>query len=255
MKLELSLSRREMIAMRLAAGQNVVAASLAIEFNVSEDAIRRDLRLLAAEGRCRRVYGGALPIPDPALPFSMRLTQDLNEKHRLARAAARTIEDGELVFIDSGSTNIALVDYLPTDRQVAVATNSIDVAFAVKTRAAHPLILVGGLVDHAIGGSVDAAAVSFLENTIIDRSFVGGCSISADYGIRVHHFGEAQFKKTLIKNSRTSIMMATSGKFHDHAPYRIGDAGDVDHVVIDETLDSSECDALERAGYRIIRAD
>ncbi|OWV82400.1 DeoR family transcriptional regulator [Rhizobium sp. R634] len=255
MKLKLSLSRREMIAMRLAAGQNVVAASLAIEFNVSEDAIRRDLRLLAAEGRCRRVYGGALPIPSSSLPFSMRLTQDLNEKHRLARAAARTIEAGELVFLDSSSTNVALVDYLPTDRQVAVATNSIDVAFAVKTRAAFPLILVGGQVDHAIGGSVDAAAVTFLENTIVDRSFVGGCSVSAEYGIRVHHFGEAQFKKTLLKNSRISIMMTTSGKLHEHAPYRIGDAGDVGNLIIDETVDSSECDALERAGYRIIRAE
>ncbi|ARM92244.1 DeoR family transcriptional regulator protein (plasmid) [Rhizobium sp. CIAT894] len=255
MKVALSLSRREMIAMRLADGQNVVAASLAVEFDVSEDAIRRDLRLLAAEGQCRRVYGGALPIKEPAQPLSMRLEQDVDEKHRIARAAARTIEEGELVFLDSGSTNVALVDYLPTDRQIAVATNSIDVAFAVKVKAAHPLILVGGLVDYAIGGSVDAAAASFLENTIVDRSFVGGCSVSADYGIRVHDFGEAQFKRALIKSSRTSVVMATSGKFREHAPYRIGGAGDIDDLVIDETLVSSEGDALERAGYRIIRAD
>src|SRR5690349_184638 len=59
---ELPLARRDEIAGRLSAGQPVVAAALATEFGVSEDAIRRDLRALAAEGRCRRVYGGALPV-------------------------------------------------------------------------------------------------------------------------------------------------------------------------------------------------
>jgi DeoR/GlpR family transcriptional regulator of sugar metabolism len=62
MELESPLARRDVILGRLAQGQSVVAAALALEFDVSEDAIRRDLRALAAEGRCRRVYGGALPL-------------------------------------------------------------------------------------------------------------------------------------------------------------------------------------------------
>jgi DeoR/GlpR family transcriptional regulator of sugar metabolism len=44
-------ARRERIAQRLEAGQTVAAAALAGEFAVSEDAIRRDLRELGAEGR------------------------------------------------------------------------------------------------------------------------------------------------------------------------------------------------------------
>lgn len=254
MKFELSLSRREEIATRLADGQNVIAASLAAEFDVSEDAIRRDLRLLASEGRCRRVYGGALPVAGSAQPLSVRLTQDLDEKHKLARRAAQTIQAGEVLFLDTGSTNVALVDYLPVDREITIATNSVDVAFAVTKRAAFPLIVVGGLVDHAIGGSVDTAAISFLDDTIVDRSFVGGCSVSAAYGIRVHHFGEAQFKKALLRNSRVRVMMATSDKFHEHAPYRIGDAQDIDHLVIDGRLAVNEWDTLEQAGYTIIDA-
>jgi hypothetical protein len=48
----LPLSRRDAIAARLAQGQPVVAAAMATEFQISEDAIRRDLRALAAEGNC-----------------------------------------------------------------------------------------------------------------------------------------------------------------------------------------------------------
>ena len=39
----------------------VMSAQLAIELQVSEDSIRRDLRELAAQGLCRKVHGGALP--------------------------------------------------------------------------------------------------------------------------------------------------------------------------------------------------
>ena len=59
---ELPLARRDLIAARLAEGQSVASVQLAAEFGVSEDAIRRDLRALAADGLCRRVYGGALPL-------------------------------------------------------------------------------------------------------------------------------------------------------------------------------------------------
>ncbi|WP_247655764.1 DeoR family transcriptional regulator, partial [Hydrogenophaga aromaticivorans] len=73
MHTDIPLERRDLIAQRLAQGQPVVAAALAAEFQVSEDAIRRDLRALAAEGRCRRVYGGALPPLPGALPMAVRM--------------------------------------------------------------------------------------------------------------------------------------------------------------------------------------
>ena len=78
---ELPLARRDLIADRLANGLAVVATELAGEFAVSEDAIRRDLRALAAEGRCRRVYGGALPLPLLKRPAAL-----LAEKNRTQEA-------------------------------------------------------------------------------------------------------------------------------------------------------------------------
>ena len=104
MSVQLPLSRRDAIYTRLAHGQPVVAAAMAAEFDVSEDAIRRDLRALAAEGKCRRVYGGALPLSSASLPMAARIEQGADRKRALARAAAATIEPGEFLFLDSGST-------------------------------------------------------------------------------------------------------------------------------------------------------
>src|SRR3954453_13486799 len=107
--------RRETIATRLSEGHSLSATSLAQEFGVSPDAIRRDLRALASEGRCRRVYGGALPLAGGMTPMAARMGQDSARKPALARTAAGTIQRGEFLFLDSGSTNLALAGYLPDD--------------------------------------------------------------------------------------------------------------------------------------------
>lgn len=253
MKLEPSLSRRDVIARRLVAGNSVLATTLAAEFEVSEDAIRRDLRALAAEGLCRRVYGGALPASRERKPLTSRLTENLEAKSNLARAAAETIQPGELVFLDCGSTNIQIVEHLPVDKDITVATNSPDVAQLMTHNQQIPVLIIGGMVDYSVGGCVDASTISSLKEIAIDRSFVGCCSISADSGIRARVFAEAQFKKVLLANSRSRIMLATSDKFRDVAPFRIGGPTDIDALFVNSTISEEDEAALNASGYRLIR--
>ncbi len=253
MSTSLPLSRRDVIETRLAEGQEIVAASLAAEFNVSEDAVRRDLRALAAEGKCRRVYGGALPLLTPSRPISARIGQASERKQALARAAVSMIEPGAFVFLDSGSTNLAMVDLLPKNSELTVATNSIDIASAVMKRGDLPLILIGGAVNPIVGGSVDAAAVAAIENMNIDRCFVGACAVSAKNGISVHEHADAIFKRMLIKRSTIRITMATSEKFHEQAPHRIGDAADIDWLIVEDDLPDDDEEAAIRAGFTLIK--
>ena len=96
---DIPLARRDDIAARLAAGQPVNSGVLATEFGVSEDAIRRDLRALAAAGLCRRVYGGALPLASGVVPFSDRLGADVERKRALARAAMPLVAPGSFLFL------------------------------------------------------------------------------------------------------------------------------------------------------------
>ena len=106
---------------------SVNASALAKEFKVSEDAIRRDLRALAAEGKCKRVYGGGLPISPGGVPLEHRLLNNSKEKRALALAALSVLSEASTVFLDSGSTNLALAREMP-DRPLTVATNSISIA-------------------------------------------------------------------------------------------------------------------------------
>jgi DeoR/GlpR family transcriptional regulator of sugar metabolism len=251
---DIPLARRDEIASRLAQGQPVVAATLATEFNVSEDAIRRDLRALAAEGRCRRVYGGALPLTPASAPMTARIDEARERKQALANMVVPMITRGELLFLDSGSTNLALVELLPEDDALTVATNSIDIAAAVLRRADLQLILIGGAVDPAVGGSVDASAVQAVSQMNIDRCLIGACAISSQSGVSAFSMADAAFKRAVIAASAHVVVLATTDKLSARAAHRVAALDEVDCLVVEHDISDTDHAALTERGATVLKA-
>lgn len=245
--------RRDAIQARLAAGQPVASGALAEEFGVSEDAVRRDLRALAAEGRCRRVYGGALPL-DAGLPMDVRDTRGVPAKRALARAAVPLIEPGRFLFLDSGSTNLRLAEALPYGLDLTVATNSISIAAAIATRADLELLIVGGAVDTAVGGCIDSEAVAALSRLNIDLCFLGACALSADGGVSAFGIADAAFKRALTLRSARTMVLATNDKLNARAPHRIVPIDQIERIVLEHDAPHSAAQALAAAGTLVSRA-
>jgi DeoR/GlpR family transcriptional regulator of sugar metabolism len=246
------MERRDIIAGRLAQGQSVAAGALAEEFSISPDAIRRDLRALAAGGRCRRVYGGALPISPASSPIIVRVGEARERKQALAAAAVGLIRPSEFVFLDNGSTNLALAEILPR-LQLTIATNSVAIAAVLADRRDLRLHLVGGLVDPEIGGSVDATAVLAIQHMNVDRCFLGACSASAIEGVSAFDAADAAFKRMLLTRSRRTVMMVTNDKLGTGAPHRVTSLDHVDNLVVEhDAATHSEFAAMTRLGVEIV---
>jgi DeoR/GlpR family transcriptional regulator of sugar metabolism len=246
--------RRDVIAARLAAGQAVVAAPLAVEFGVSEDAIRRDLRALAAQGLCRRVYGGALPLTPGSTPIAARLDEGRDRKEALARVAAALVQPDEMVFLDNGSTNLAIVRFLPEEQGVTIATNAIHIAAEVLRRPDLQLVMIGGSVDPVVGGCVDANAVASVAALNIDRCFLGACAVSAPDGIGAFELADATFKRALRAASRHTVVLATNDKLDTRAPYRVGTLADLDGLVVEHDAPPAALESLAGAGTTLLKA-
>ena len=255
MTLEPPLARRDVILGRLAQGQSVVAAELALEFEVSEDAIRRDLRALAAEGRCRRVYGGALPLSKSTAPMAARMEEARDRKQALAREAASLIKPGEFVFLDSGSTNLALVSCLPEDYDLTIATNSIDIAAAALRRSDLRLIMVGGAVNSSVGGCVDAPAVLSLMQMNIDLGVLGACAVSSSTGVGAYDLSDAAFKRAVVAASRKSLVLVTNEKFAARAPHRVAELKGIDAFVVEHDAPQDALEELAAAGCSLMTAE
>ena len=230
----------------------MVAAALAAEYGVSEDAIRRDLRALAAEGRCRRVYGGALPLSPTTQPMASRIREGSERKGGLARAAVTVVEPGETLFLDGGSTNLALVEFLHEDAELTVVTNSVEIAGAVLRRQDLRLIVVGGLADPLVGGCIDAAAVQTVARMRFDRVFLGACSVSPEFGVGAFHFADATFKRAVLEASRHTAVLATADKFTARAPYQVAALDRVELLVLEATTTAEQRLQIEQGGSRLL---
>lgn len=255
MSIDIPLARRDVIAHRLSQGEPVVAAALAVEFNVSEDAIRRDLRALAAEGLCRRVYGGALPVSGHTQPMFARIDKDKGRKQALARRAVQSIQPGETLFLDAGSTNLELVEFLPEDQELLVVTNAIDIASAVLRRPDLKLLMLGGTVDPTVGGSVDAVAVQGASALRIDRCFLGTCGIDLKHGATAVLHSDAVFKRAVLEVTEHCVVLAMNHKFTSKAPHRVCTLKDVVLMVVEHDVPADHIEPLRRDCPAIVRAE
>jgi DeoR/GlpR family transcriptional regulator of sugar metabolism len=250
----LPLERKQRIAERLARGEPVVATALALEFDVSEDSIRRDLRSLAAEGVCRRVYGGALPLSPASGSFEARSRDGTQRKRALAEATLPMMEPGQTVFLDSGSTNLQLAHLLPPLPGLRVVTNCIPIAAALATRTDLSLVVIGGAVDPTVGGSVDARATADLARFRFDLCILGACALSIDHGLAGFHLADVDFKQAAIAASASVALLLTSDKLETAAPFRIGPLGMLDTLVVEADAPEATVRTLRRAVPAVLRA-
>jgi DeoR/GlpR family transcriptional regulator of sugar metabolism len=247
----LPIHRRQQIGRRLTRGETVSATALAAEFKVSEDAIRRDLRALAAEGVCKRVYGGALPLSAASSPIRARSGEDIGQKRALARAAAELVRERQTLFLDTGSTNLQVAMELPEGAGLTVVTNSVPVAAALTDRRGIALVVIGGCVDTTIGGCVDARSIAEMQRFRIDLCFLGTCAISIEHGIAGFNMPDVDFKRGLIEVSIETALVLTNAKLETAAPYRIGWLSDVDHLVVEHDAPVSIIAALRETGTAV----
>lgn len=248
------VARREVIANRLDRGQSVVAAALAEEFFVSEDAIRRDLRVLAAEGRCRRVYGGALPVSPVSEKMSVRAAEGMDRKQILAKAAVGTVRPDEVIFLDNGSANLALAAELPDDIGLKVITNSVPIASALFARQTLDFVLIGGMVSRDIGAAVDASAVLAVQQLVIDRCFLGACALSERHGACIFDSADATFKRALIGVSEAVVLMAVNEKLETRAPYRVAPLERIDFLIMEADAPQTLRSTFGKSGIKIVLA-
>ncbi|RQV10892.1 DeoR/GlpR transcriptional regulator [Burkholderia cenocepacia] len=250
----LTTQRKKAILDALTRDGQVLAAELSVQFGVSEDTVRRDLRELAAEGLLQRVHGGALPASPAIAPFAQREALETTEKRRIARRAAQMIAPGQVAIVDGGTTSALLVSQLPADLRATIVTHSPSVAVAL---AAHPsidVILIGGrLYKHSIV-AVGAAAMEGIARIHADLYFMGVTGVHPVAGLSTGDFEEAAIKRALAERAAETVVLASQSKLRAASQFVIGDLTLAQTIVVEKETDAALTKPIEAAGVTVVRA-
>ena len=223
--------RRKLLLERIEAAGTLSNAEVADAFNVSMLTIRRDLELLERDGLIRRIYGGAQHISVPlieaarSIDFQQRAQQNLDLKKRIAELAAETVMDGETVFLDAGTTTLALARALVertlnqrtlSERppmNVRIVTHAVNIANEFAGHQNFRIFAIGGEIFEETRASTGQFTLDTIRRFAYDRCFVGCMGFDVQNGMTNARMPEVDVKNAVIERSSWVCLVADSLKW------------------------------------------
>lgn len=247
------INRRQKILQKLEENGEVSVAPLAEEFCVSPMTIRRDLHFFARQGILETHYGGAHLCKDRgSIPdFPTRSEKMMQYKQAIGKKAASFIQDGDTIFLDSGTTTIQLVKYFP-DVHATLITNSLSAIQQLCTNRKVKLIVAPGTYREQIGGSLDISTVEFFRRYYVNKSFIGTLFCSTDVGITTSEELDAALKQTLCKQSDHSFLMADYTKFTGNSLIKYTEFSDFNYILTNKELDIELQEKVKKINPQLI---
>lgn len=240
--------RRERIQEYLALHKIARTVDLCNMLDASEATIRRDLEWLEQDGILERTHGGAIlsqrMITEPE--YRQRAQHHPEEKRRIGAAAAALIEDGDIVFINSGTTTTQVIHQIRSDSEITVFTNNVNAALEMGEPGFHHYLL-GGEYQHRSKSMAGRFAIENLRQVYANKAIFGVDGISLKHGCTVPTNAEAEVVQQMIERTIGQIIVvADHSKWGVVSNFQIATIDEVDILVSDEALDQSALDSLKK---------
>jgi DeoR family transcriptional regulator of aga operon len=232
---------------------SVLVADLADQLKTSQVTIRKDLELLHGRGLVHRTHGGALPaydgaLADPTLAEKEKLHR--REKLRIAEAASRMVQEGQVVILDSGTTTTAIARALRGFRNLTVITNAVNIA-AELAGSEVEVILTGGTLRKNSFSLVGPIAEETLRRLNADLLFLGVDGFDVQYGVSTPNLPESKVNRAMIEISKTVVAACDSSKFGRRSLAHIVPPGGLHHVITDQGIPKTDLANLKKAGVEV----
>jgi len=240
---------REMLRSQSAVRLNALREAL----QVSPATVRRDLEELERRGELRRVHGGAVSmhsaLEEPV--FDEKVQLGAAEKQRIAQAALEHIQGGDTIYLDGGSTLLALARLLKHRNEVTLVTNSIRAAQELASSGPR-LILVGGKLRRLSQTMVGPLTRATLDHLHVDKAFMGTLGLTLD-ALTTTDPEEAFTKELAMRRADKVYLLVDSSKVGKTALSRAGSLDNVDVVITDTKMDPLFAQGLRKKDIDVVQ--
>lgn len=252
--------REQELMTRLSLVQKLTLAEAMELLNVSESTARRMFARLEREGLLIRTHGGIQCVNNAMTLYSFEYgaRTNMEKKTAIARKACSLLEDGDVVFCDSGTTIQCMCAELIYRIQrehlnIKLYTNSL----------ANLELLSPHMQVNLVGGEYRANRKDFcgylseqaLSGLYFTKSFVGtdGCVDGRQF--TTTDFETARMNQIAMKNSEQVFLLADSSKFSNASHVAYVSADELHAIITDHEVDQNTMEQLCRSRARLICVD
>ncbi|MDN4526442.1 DeoR/GlpR family DNA-binding transcription regulator [Fictibacillus fluitans] len=223
-------------------------------FDVSKNTIRRDVQELVDHGELKKVYGGVSAIPKKLESFQDRQVRNLQEKVLISKKASNFIEDGDFIFLDSGTTTIEMFNFLK-EKSLTIFTNSIDFIVRALPYENLNVISIGGMVDRKTNSFVNTRNIELLRDYNIKKAFMASTGISLVNGVTNASPDESELKKTVVNRSSEVYLLVDHNKFDKYGLMTYCKLAEIDCIVTDRLPEENYQEYAKENGIQFVIAD
>ena len=199
----------------------------------------RDLKLLEEQGFIRRVHGGAISMlaatPQIEGVYSKRAREHIHAKNAIARAALTFLSPGHSVYLDAGSTIMALANQMDNQRYTVI-TSGANIAIELSQRHTCDVLLTGGQISENTLSCSGAQALSFISSVNIDVAIMATSGFSPRTGFTSGSQSESQLKSAVIHKAAKVVMLMDNTKLGHALPFTFATFADIDAIVCDAPM-------------------
>ena len=250
------IDRHDKILKSIELLRTVSVQELKDRLDVSEVTIRKDLSFLEDQGLILRTHGGARMAQDVNRMRNLNLRERENSeaKRAIAFRAALIIQDGDTVYLDSGSTCQALAEeFRNAGRSLRIITNALPIMNILAGCESVSLYTIGGSFRRDAGSFVGPLSLANLGDYQIETGFVGATGFDETGVFSSQNVIESQLKTQVLASSNRRVILADSTKAGVRAFSVFARPGDVDILITDSRC--PYCSRLKEAGLEVIIAD
>ncbi|HEY2624248.1 MAG TPA: transcriptional repressor AgaR [Dyella sp.] len=248
--------RRRRIVERVEQQGRATVEELVSLFDISAVTIRADLEALDRIGAITRSHGGALPAGPAQLdtPLNIKETRHHAQKRRIGQAAARLIQDGDTIILDSGSTTVEIARQIRQQKwtSLTVITNALNIAMELSGLPAVRVMMLGGLLRQTSYSLAGPDAEQTLLRLSADRLFLGVDGLDPEIGVTTPDPLEASLNALMIRVSRQTVAVLDASKFGQRSLSVIAPVSSLGLVISDTAAPAEFIQALEAQGVKTL---
>lgn len=247
------LERQKKIMDLLTIKKVLKITELTKELEVSVDTLRRDINQLTKEGKIKKIYGGIKLIESQfgESTIDERMISHLEEKNSIAQKCSEYINDGDCIYLDSGSTTFQIAKYIKNKKNLTVITNSIPIILELMNSDIE-LIIIGGKIRKNEQSVVTYEYLFNFNQLNIQKAFICASGITIEKGISDYNIEEAITRKKMIELSNEIYVASDSSKFGKNVTIGIAPLEKIDYIITDQNINQVLINQFKKSPTNLI---
>jgi DeoR/GlpR family transcriptional regulator of sugar metabolism len=248
--------RQEQILELIRDHNRITLSKISENFGVSDITIRRDIKMLEDTGSVRRAHGGVVYYvePDEEAPVVKRQWVAQSAKQDIAQHAAAQVNNGDSIFVGSGSTAMYVARSLKQHQRLTVTTNAVTVIQELANIDGINLIVLGGILRPTELSMIGHITEQALQEVRVDRVIVGMRGIDLNAGLTSDYLPEVMTDRAIMNMSGKVTIVADSSKLGRIASGFVAPIERMTTLITDTNADPTFIQSLQMRGITVIQS-